>query len=162
MDDLPFPFNPADYEPWVGDVTAKACALRLWLSLTTHSAEIDNPDEAIMRAEWDPEVWQALRKWAMAQNSLSDAWKVAMHDLWLHGCPPAVRKSQPMPTAYRDRVLRYIGEQLFYGYDLKPTQTRPGGPIECAASVLASLDKPGIPSEGTIANILSANTKSAD
>lgn len=147
-----FTFNADEHQPWRGDETPIEAARRMWFAATVLAVEIDNPAEAIERAAWDAATWQALLNWAKAQDSLSDQWKAALHDLWLHGCPEPPRKNKDLPTEVRDAILRRIGHRLCEEHGLNKTQTTPGPTVECAASVLAEL--PGTPAEGEIANIL--------
>ena len=138
-----------EFEPWLGDATPVQAARRMWFNLTEDITWITNQRDAVERAEWDPEAWDALHQWAMEQDSLGDSWKVALHDLWLRGRP-----SPPRKTDNRDRIIVYIMRRLCETYGLNPTQTQPGGPVACAAAVVATL--PGAPSEGRVANIWSA------
>jgi hypothetical protein len=103
-------------------------------------------------ARFDREVWDALQEWAWAQDadSLHDA-AAALLGRAL-GCRPP-RKGKGA-TLRRNARLQAVAAALAREYLLTLTQAMPGGGSICAAGVLATL--PGTPSEGQIANVLTA------
>jgi hypothetical protein len=136
--------------------TPFAFAKFMWAAATKHPDEIDDPLDALERAKWEPEVWDALNTWAKAQEVLSDDWKVALHDLWLGGKPKA-RKGSYITTAYRDRVLCRIAERLCADFNIELSRNNQDVKQACAASVLADLK--GTPGEERIREIILAGVK---
>lgn len=146
-------FSAAEHEPWQGaeQDSPATFALRLWLQFQNADEDMDLAT-ACQLAAFDCEIWEALQSWAWAQDvdELPQAAAAALGRA-LGRKPP---RRGIGATARRDARLRAVAGALGRIYGLRPTQAMPGGPSLCAAALLATL--PGAPSEGQIANILTA------
>lgn len=148
-----FTFDPAEHEPWQGSDhdTPADYALRLW-------SQFQNADEdmdffaACDLAPYDGEVWEALFKAVQKQDV--DAWPLAAQAALGAALAAKPLRRDAGVRARRNARLRAVAASLRRRYGMGLAQAIPGGPVLCAASVLATL--PISIDEGQIANILTA------
>jgi hypothetical protein len=153
-----FDFDARQYQPSTDEVTPLHYATRLWVNHTTYPNELTDPQEALWRAQSDPEVWDALLLWAKnSREQLTDRWKAALFDLLLDG-RPVTRKGLDMTTVFRDQLLCAIGRRLHEEFGLPYAQSEAGGNTPCVAGVLAGLGGLSI-GEEQVKKLLSAGAK---
>lgn len=148
-------FDATKYKPWQGaeHEGPRAYALRLLLYYENADAddEVVDLNAALSLARFDCEAYDALQKWAWSQDvdSFPSELQAALGRILGRKRPRAGKAA----TASKHARYRAIADALVHIYGIPRSQSVDGGPIVCAAGILATL--PGTPTEGTLRGILS-------
>ena len=149
MPKMPAPFNPAkrdfDYVETYSDPVDCARALWEW----PRPEDVENDFETVVeQAQVDPQVYDALWAWAMAQPNLDTGTKVTLFDALVRKKP----RKGVAATEAREARLRFIANVLVKHYGLKRSHKSERHNEPTAATVLVQLR--GVPARRRIENII--------